>query len=149
MLRTVLRLILVVVILVGLASFFVGYRWADLDLEPLADRPIGTTGTANIDPKIDTSRARDAGARIGEKVAEGVNEAQRTAANASLTAKIKSKMALDDVVEAADIDVDTTGTVVTLSGRVSSKAEHQQAMRLARETEGVTSVVDNLVVTGR
>ena len=44
------------------------------------------------------------------------------------------------------IDVDTDGTVVTLSGRVSSEAEHRRAVQLARETEGVTSVVDNLVV---
>ena len=149
MLRTLLRLILVVVIVVGLAAFFVGYRWADREAEPIADRPVGTTGAPDIDPKIDTSRAREAGAEIGEKVAVGVTEAQRAAANASLTAKIKSKMALDDVVDAADIDVDTAGPVVTLSGRVANDAERQRALRLARETEGVSSVVDNLVVAGR
>jgi hypothetical protein len=148
MLRTLLRLVLVVVILVGLASFFFGYRWAD---RGSPDGAIGTSGSSPVitPPQIDTSRAREAGAEIGEKVAAGVNEAQRAAANASLTAKIKSKMALDDTVEAAAIDVDSAGSVVTLRGRVSSEAERKKAVGLARDTEGVTSVVDELTVAGR
>ena len=148
MLRSLLRLVVVVVVLVALAAFFMGYRWGNSPTE-VFDRPIGTTGTTDGRTDIDASRARETGARIGERVGEGVNEAQRAAANASMTAKIKSKMALDDSVDAAAIDVDTSGTVVTLSGRVSSEAERQKAVTLARETDGVTSVVDHLVVAGR
>ena len=144
MIRTLLRMILVVVIVVGLAAFFIGYRWADDDRDPVVDRAVGTTGAR--DTSIDTSRARETGAKVGETVAAGVNEAQRVAEEGSLTAKIKSKMALDDQVDAAAIDVDTNGTIVTLSGRVSNQAERERAVRLARETEGVTSVVDRLVV---
>jgi hyperosmotically inducible protein len=77
-------------------------------------------------------------------VAEGANKAQRAMADASLTTKIKAKMALDDLVKAAAIDVDTNGTTVTLSGTVRSEAEKTRALQLARETEGVTQVVDNL-----
>jgi osmotically-inducible protein OsmY len=144
MIRTLLRMILVVVIVVGLAAFFIGYRWADDDRDPVVDRAVGTTGAR--DTSIDTSRARETGAKVGETVAAGVNEAQRVAEEGSLTAKIKSKMALDDQVDAAAIDVDTNGTIVTLSGRVSNQAERERAVRLARETEGVTSVVDRLVI---
>jgi hyperosmotically inducible periplasmic protein len=144
MIRTLLRAILIVIIVVGVAAFFIGYRWADGDAAPAVDRAVGTTGAR--DTSVDTSRARETGAEIGEKVAAGVNEAQRVAEEGSLTAKIKSKMALDDEVDAAAIDVDTNGTVVTLSGRVSSAAERERAVRLARETEGVTSVVDRLAV---
>ena len=147
MIRTLLRVILIVIIIVGVGAFFVGYRWADDDAAPIVDRPIGTSGAR--DTSVDTSRARAAGAEIGEKVAVGVNAAERAAANGAVTAKIKSKMALDDAVDAAGIDVDTNGTVVTLSGRVSSDAERERALRLARETEGVTSVVDRMVVAGR
>lgn len=59
---------------------------------------------------------------------------------------IKAKMALDDAIEAARIDVDTAGGVVTLTGSVRSQAERERALRLARETDGVTSVVDRLTV---
>jgi hyperosmotically inducible protein len=55
-------------------------------------------------------------------------------------------MALDDTVKALNIDIDTKGTVVTLSGTVNSQAEHTKALQLARETEGVTSVIDRLNV---
>lgn len=147
MVRALLRTILIVIVIVGAVAFFLGYRWGDNDVDPVVDRPVGTTGAR--DTSVDTSRARQTGAEIGEKVAVGVNEAERVAANGATTAKIKSKMALDDAVDAARIDVDTNGSVVTLSGRVSSEAERQRAVRLARETEGVTSVVDRLVVAGR
>jgi osmotically-inducible protein OsmY len=54
------------------------------------------------------------------------------------------KLALDDTVEASAIDVDVTGSVATLTGRVANEAAHTRAVQLARETEGVTSVVDRL-----
>ena len=146
MVRALLRTILIVIVIVGLVAFFLGYRWADND-DSIVDRPVGTTGAR--DTSVDTSRARQAGAEIGEKVAVGVNKAENAAANGAMTAKIKSKMALDDSVDAARIDVDTNGSVVTLSGRVASQAERDRAVRLARETEGVTSVVDRLVVAVR
>lgn len=133
------RLILIVVLVIGLGAFFLGYRWAADDPEPVVDRPVGTSGEP-----VDTSRAREAGAEIGEKVAIGAGEAQEAVAEAALTAKIKSKMALDDTIDAASIDVDTEGSVVTLRGRVPSDAARTRALQLARETEGVTSVVDEL-----
>ena len=145
MFRALFRLILIVVVVVAIAAFFMGYRWgaprgvADRPVE----RPIGTAGSG-----IDTGRARATGAEVGEKVATGVNEAQQQLADAALTAKIKSKMALDDSIEARRIDVDTNGTVVTLSGTVRSAQEKAKALQLARDTAGVTSVVDRLSVSG-
>jgi hyperosmotically inducible periplasmic protein len=47
-------------------------------------------------------------------------------------------------VRARDIDVDTSNGLVTLSGVVRSAAERDRALRLARETEGVTEVQDRL-----
>lgn len=142
MVRGLLRLIIVLLILVAIGAFFLGYRWGDREV---VDRPVGTTGAQS---EIDTSRARAAGAKIGEKVAVGANEAERAVANAGLTTKIKAKMALDDLVKAAAIDVDTDGTVVTLSGTVRSAAERDRALQLARETVGVTQVIDQLRVGG-
>ncbi len=55
-----------------------------------------------------------------------------------MTTKIMAKMALDDLVKARTIDVTTDGPIVTLSGRVHSEAERDRAVRIARETEGVT-----------
>jgi hyperosmotically inducible periplasmic protein len=138
MLRALLRLVLILVVVVGLAAFFFGYRWGDRDT---GERPVGTSGVSS---DVNTDRARETGAEIGEKVAEGANKAERAMSDASLTTKIKAKMTLDDTLEARNIDVDTNGTTVTLSGSVRSEAERDRALQLARETEGVATVVDRL-----
>ena len=51
---------------------------------------------------------------------------------------------LDDSVKSRSIDVTTNGSTVTLTGTVRSAAERDRAMALARETAGVTSVIDRL-----
>jgi len=137
MFRALLRLVLVVVILAAAAAFFLGYR--------LGGDGVETPLSAKV-PTVDTDKARQTGAAIGEKVATGAAEAERALANGSLTAKIKAKMALDDTVKALSIDVDTNGTVVTLTGTVHSDAERAKAVQLARETAGVTSVTDRLAI---
>lgn len=137
MIRALLKLVLVVVILAAVAAFFLGYQLSDNGVEP----PVSATV-----PQVDTTKAREAGAKIGETVASGAARAEQALTEGSLTAKIKAKMALDDTVKALTIDIDTQGSVVTLSGTVNSPAERTKALQLARETEGVTSVIDRLVV---
>ena len=66
--------------------------------------------------------------------------------DAGVTSKIKGKFAQDDLVKAHEINVTTDNHIVTLSGRVETPAAKQQALRLARETEGVRDVVDDLHV---
>lgn len=103
---------------------------------------MGTSG--RDDGVIDTTKARERGARIGETAASAINEAGEALGDAGLTTKIKSKMALDDLVQARRIDVDTKDGVVTLTGVVGSEAERQRAVQLAKDTRGVRSVVDRL-----
>ena len=144
MFRALLRLVIVLVVLVAAAAYFLGY-WGSSRLNP-ADRSGPAVGTAG---RIDTERAREAAAKVGEKTAAAANKAGEVLADGALTAKIKSKMALDDSVKARTIDVTTTDHVVTLTGHVRSEAERTRALQLARETAGVTNVVDRLVVDGR
>jgi hyperosmotically inducible protein len=68
--------------------------------------------------------------------------------DAGITGKVKSKLAADDTVKAYQIDVDTKDKVVTLSGNVDTQAAKDQAVVLARGTEGVADVVDNITVAG-
>jgi hypothetical protein len=143
MFGALVRLVVLLVVIAAGIAFFMGYRVADHGVTgPSGDRTVGTAGTH----PIDTSKAREAGAAVGEKVATGANEAQRAVASAALTGKIKAKMALDDTVKAAAIDVENDGGVITLKGTVRSEAERARAVQLARETDGVTSVRDRLVV---
>jgi osmotically-inducible protein OsmY len=139
MIRALFKLVLVVVVLAAGVAFFLGYRLADNGVEtPVAAEPAV--------PQVDTQKARETGAKVGEAVATGAAQAQQVLTEGSLTAKIKSKMALDDTVKALSIDVDTDGSQVTLSGTVNSAAERDRALQLARETAGVTAVRDRLVI---
>jgi hyperosmotically inducible periplasmic protein len=63
-----------------------------------------------------------------------------------ITTAVKSKMAADDTVKAYQIDVDTKDRVVTLSGSVETAAAKQQAVNIARQTDGVVDVVDHIAV---
>jgi hypothetical protein len=139
MFRALLRVVLLIVVLVAVGAFLLGYwggRGRDID-EPRD--VVGTAGEAG-------DRAREAGADVAQKTKEVGSQARRSLAEGSLTAKIKAKMALDDTVKALNLDVDTTGSVVTLSGTVASEAERTRALQLAKETEGVTQVVDRIQV---
>jgi hypothetical protein len=136
MIRDIVKLVLVIIVIVGLAAFLLG-RWST-GSKVVPDSPVHAAGP------IDTSKAREAGAKVGEATARVANEAEEALANGAITAKIKSKMILDDLVKARNIDVDTNGSAVTLTGVVGSEAERQRALQLAKQTEGVTSVTDHL-----
>src|SRR5712691_4283582 len=64
----------------------------------------------------------------------------------TITTRVKTAMLNDPAVGGMRIDVDTYKGVVTLSGRVKSEAERQQAIGLARRTSGVVEVKDTLQV---
>jgi BON domain len=66
--------------------------------------------------------------------------------DAGITTNVKSKLAADDTVKAYQVDVDTQNHVVTLSGDVETSAAKERAIMLARETEGVTDVIDQIRV---
>jgi len=136
MIRGFVRLMLVALVVVAAAFFLFGYWSGGRD---------GITTTIER-PSLDTAAARKAGAEIGEKAATAAARVNESLEEGSLTAKIKAKMVLDDLVKARAINVTTDGTAVTLTGTVHSPQERDRALTLARETNGVTKVVDQLVI---
>jgi hyperosmotically inducible protein len=63
-----------------------------------------------------------------------------------ITTAVKTKLAADNTVKAYQINVDTTSGVVTLTGTVEAPAAKEQAVILARGTDGVKDVVDHITV---
>lgn len=108
-------------------------------------------GTAGVrepdddDTKLDEQAA--AKAREGQaKAGEAADRAGAVATDAAVTTAVKSKLLADPDVGGLKIDVDTRGGIVTLTGTVASRTEADQAVKIARSTDGVTRVVDNLKV---
>lgn len=64
----------------------------------------------------------------------------------AITTKVKSKLAADSETSAMKISVETKGGVVTLSGTVDSDTEKSKAEQLARNTDGVKRVANDIKV---
>jgi hypothetical protein len=142
--RALLRAFLLIVVVVAVGFLLLGYwtgsRSARVDT---TQPPVGTTGTTS---PVNVERARERGAEIGERAAVATKKAGEVMQEAALTTKIKAKMALDDSIKARAIDVTTDGSIVTLDGTVGSTGQRDRAVALARETAGVTQVIDHLKI---
>jgi osmotically-inducible protein OsmY len=102
---------------------------------------VATTGAAK-----DTAAVKNDAREIRDEARNSARAAADAVDDGWITMKIQSKFFLDDDVRARNINVDTKDGMVTLKGSVESEGERQQALSLARSTDGVTMVHDNLVV---
>jgi len=141
MLFRFVRRVVVIALVLGAAAWF----WADgwEGARALRERAEGAAALGGL---IERERLRETGAQIAQTISVGADKAEGALTDARLTAKIKSKMALDDTVPASRLDVDTSGGVVTVRGVVETPAQRARALQLARETDGVTSLNDRIEV---
>lgn len=66
--------------------------------------------------------------------------------DAAIDTKVKTNLTADETVKPAQINVGVQKKVVTLSGTVDTSVVKERAVALARGTEGVASVVDQITV---
>jgi osmotically-inducible protein OsmY len=66
--------------------------------------------------------------------------------NSVITLKVKSKLLADPEIKAFAISVSSNRGQVTLSGNVATFMQKEKAGKLAKQVEGVTSVINNLMV---
>jgi len=92
--------------------------------------------------------AQSATQETKDKTKAAAKQTGAAMSDGEITSAVKSKLLADKTVGGLQLDVDTNDHVVTLSGQVKSAAEHAQALRLARNTSGVKSVVDKMTVGG-
>jgi hyperosmotically inducible periplasmic protein len=88
---------------------------------------------------------RDAADRRDTPVAER-DTREVESPDAWITAKVQAKYFLDTDVKGRNINVDTRDGIVTLTGEVESEGERRQALAIARNTDGVKSVTDQLQI---
>jgi hyperosmotically inducible protein len=95
-----------------------------------ADRDPQTTGATRADDK-----AREATSSTGEKITD-----------AWILTKVKAQFVGEDALEHSDINVDVRNNVVILKGTVASQAGKARAAEIARATEGVVRVQNDLTI---
>lgn len=109
-----------------------------------------TDGVVRVEDRLTMAPAQQGESGAAATTGTASNPAGSAVAaldDAQVTARVQAKYFVDDLVKGRRIDVDTTAGVVTLSGQVANEQERAQALRLARETEGVERVEDHLIVT--
>lgn len=90
----------------------------------------------------DTEARQDANtATLSGEVREKMDEAGDGIDDAWITSKVKTQLLADDQVRGTQINVDTKGNVVTLTGTAPSAEARAKAIELAKATRGVRGVV--------
>jgi hyperosmotically inducible protein len=91
--------------------------------------------------------ARDAGAKAGAATKEATGTAGRAVTDGWIKSKIYAQYLTEDALDDSDIDLDVTKGAVVLNGVVRSDAGRTRAAEIAKATDGVGSVKNNLKVT--
>lgn len=75
--------------------------------------------------------------------------ADEYADDAAITSKIKAAIVKDSTLKATQVNVETYKGMVQLSGVSKSRADINQAVRLAQKVKGVKFVKNDMMVRGR
>lgn len=84
---------------------------------------------------------------LSQGAAQATANAKQAAANAALEGKVKGVLTSRKGLNAKNIDVEVSGSAVTLKGFVQSPEQAQLAEQMAMETEGVGSVTNELMMS--
>lgn len=109
-----------------------------------AARLAQVTGVRRVESDIAVTP--DADKTLAERSKAGLSKTGAKIDDAWITAKVKWFFIGEDALKNSDINVDTSDKVVTLRGTVATAAGKARAEALAKQTEGVTRVVNDLTV---
>jgi osmotically-inducible protein OsmY len=113
---------------------------SDIDKDLAAELAKGIDGVVSVDNDlVIEAKSRQTASTTERPFSVWVDDATTTAA-------VKSKLLANPNTKGLQVDVDTRGDVVTLSGEVASAEEKQLAEELTRNTGDVKDVKNQLIV---
>jgi len=112
-----------------------------------AERVAKVAGVTKVDNDVKVEK--DVDKTLAERAKSGLSKTGEAITDTWITAKVKWFFVGEDLLKGSDIGVDTNNHVVTLKGTVRSAAGRTRAVHLAKETDGVSKVEDQLVVKAR
>jgi len=131
---------------------------ADPDINPTNVDVDTLNGVVTLRGEVEKESARTGAERLARET-DGVVEVRNeirvqgepgeddeTLSDAAITVKIKTKLTADPDINPFNVDVDTLDGVVTLSGIVGKAENVERIEEIARETEGVVEVRNELQV---
>ena len=108
----------------------------------------GTIDKAQDKTAQAADKTANAAEKAGDKTASGAKKTGRAIDDGWIKSKIYAQYMADwnTVLDDSDIDVDVANNYVTLNGTVKSAAAKAKAVSIAKATDGVKGVKDNLRV---
>jgi hyperosmotically inducible protein len=122
-----------------------------LALFPLAmSAPASSAPQSTDKPDNHVVQAKDSvvkGAKVvGGKTKDGLSKTGEVMTDGWITTRVNSRFVNEDLLKGSDINVDTDKHVVTLKGTVTTAAGRNKAGVVAKGTEGVQRVVNQLTI---
>lgn len=105
------------------------------------------TGDQARDIAVATAdKTREIAGAVGNKTTDVVSTTGEAITDGWITTRVSARFIDEILLKGSNINVDTADHVVTLKGVVGSDAAKTRAADVARNTEGVARVVNQLVV---
>jgi len=86
---------------------------------------------------------------VGHKTKDGLSKTGEVMTDGWITTRVNARFVNEDSLKDSRINVDTSDHIVTLKGTVVTSLGFAKAGVIARQTEGVRRVVNNLTVTSK
>lgn len=125
----------------------------------LRNNTIGVTvdnGVATLTGTVDTQTEKSDAARLAlvsgivgvdNRLDVGSSGVRQAVSDSAMTAKIKGKLMENEMTRFSDVSVTTNNGVVTLTGSVPDEQASKQAASIARGSEGVTRVENDVTIS--
>ena len=101
-------------------------------------------GVTRVDNRIQIDPNEDKS--VSDRISKGLSRTGENINDAWILTKVKWFHTGADALKGSDINVDVKDGVVTLKGTVKSEAGRAKAVALAKDTDGVKRVVDQLTI---
>ena len=101
-------------------------------------------GVTRVDNRIQIDPNEDK--TVADRVSKGLSRTGESINDAWILTKVKWFHTGADALKGSDINVDVKDGVVTLKGTVKTEAGRARAIALAKDTDGVKRVVDQLTI---
>jgi len=101
-------------------------------------------GVTRVDNRIEIDPNEDK--TVADRISKGLSRTGESINDAWILTKVKWFHTGADALKGSDINVDVKDGVVTLKGTVKTEAGRARAIALAKDTDGVKRVVDQLTI---
>lgn len=128
-------------------AYLTGAVESDIDRDLAAEIAKSIDGVVRVENQLVVDETRVKSANESDDAARKQRSFKQAVTDATLTAKVKSQLLLNENTKGLQIDVDSRNGEVTLSGKVASAEEKQLAEMIADNANGEAAIHSRLQVS--